>query len=490
MIPESNLQRIKVLIAREMGWEFGQSRNSDLQRAVIALAVENGVPKTSAALRRWLDSLQWGPREFEILARHLTVGETYFFREKPHLDFFRKTIVPELVASRQNGNRTIRVWSAGCCTGEEPYSLAILLWESVPDISQWKVTILATDVNQTFLDKAAKGLFSAWSFRETPETVRQRYFVRKGNLWQVLPEIREMVTYMSLNLASDAYPSENNNTSGFDVIFCRNVLMYFTQQQIRMVIARFYQSLNNPGYLIPGIVESNNENFPEFFPLNAGNCTIYARRDNQQIQAKIKPVQSVTDSSGMMNLSIRKTKKTGSETQTVSRSREKPFPPLVPAENTIPEHLFLSGRYEECISKCRELLITEPDNLHLLDLMTRSLANSGELTEAMHFALKLVENRKAGPDHYYFAATIFSELGDDQKAVELLKKALYLDPHHLLSHYLSGRILKKLNNLKSAVRHLNNALELLSEFEPDHMISAADGLTAGRLKQLVMVSLK
>ncbi len=490
MIPETCLQRIKVLIASEMGWEFGQSRNSDLQRALVALAVENGIPKSGPAIQQWLDSVQWGAREFEILARHLTVGETYFFREKPHLDFFRKTIVPDIIASRQMNNRTIRIWSAGCCTGEEPYSLAILLWELVPDISQWNVTILATDVNQTFLDKAAKGLFSAWSFRETPETVRQRYFVRKGNQWQILPEIKKMVTFMRLNLASDMYPSENNNTAGYDVIFCRNVLMYFTLQQIRMVTARFHQSLNIPGYLIPGIVESNNENFPAFFPLNVGNCTIYSRQDNQRMQENLKPMHSISASSGMLNLSAKRTKKLKSEIQAVSLSREKPITLHVLNENTKPENLFSTGHYDECIAKCRELLITEPDNILLLDLMTRSLANSGNLTEAIPFTLKLVENRQAGPDHYYFAATIFSELGDDQKAVELLKKALYLDPHHLLSHYFIGRILKKLNNQKSAVRHLNNALELLSAFEPDHMISAADGLTAGRLKQLVKVSLK
>lgn len=489
MISESHLQRIKVLIASEMGWEFGQSRNSDLQRALMALAVENGVSKNSVAIHRWLDSMQWSIREFEFLARQLTVGETYFFREKPHLDFFRKTIIPEIIASRQHSNPTIRIWSAGCCTGEEPYSLAMLLWESVPDISQWKVTILATDVNQTYLDKAGKGLFSAWSFRETPEAIRQRYFTQKGNQWQIVPEIRTMVTFMRLNLATGIYPSDTNNTAGYDVIFCRNVLMYFALSQIKMVTSRFYQALNPDGFLIPGIVESNNDNFPAFFPINVGNCTIYACQE-QVAQKKVQSIQDFPASSRRIDPAAKIPKKAKSEKLAETVIRDLPVSPIDRNYKPDPEILFGLGRYDECIRHCRELLVQEPDNMQILDLMTKSLANSGNLNEALAFATKLVENRQAGPDHFYFVATIFSEMGEEQKAIDLLKKALYLDPHHLLSHYLIGRILKKLNNRKSAARHLNNALELLSAFQSDQMISDADGLTAGRLKQMVMSSLK
>lgn len=490
MISESHLQKIKVLIASEMGWEFGQSRNSDLQRALVALAIESGVSKNSGAIHRWLESLKWSVREFEILARHLTVGETYFFREKPHLDFLRKTIIPEIIASRQHSNPTIRIWSAGCCTGEEPYSLAMLLWESVPDISRWKVTILATDVNQIYLDKASKGLFSAWSFRETPDAIRQRYFIQRGNQWQIVPEIRTMVTFMLLNLATGIYPSDTNNTAGFDVIFCRNVLMYFTLQQIRMVTSRFHQALNPNGFLIPGIVESNNDHFPSFLPINAGNCTIYTRQDHKGVEKKVKPIQEFSASHKKINHSVKITQKAKSEKIPEVVIKDLPFSPIDQNISPDPEILFGLGRYDECIRHCRELLVTEPDNIQILDLMTKSLANSGNLGEAIVFAAKLVENHQAGPDHFYFVATIFSEMEEDQKAIEHLKKALYLDPHHLLSHYLTGRILKKLNNRKSAARHLNNALELLSAFQPDHLISDADGLTAGRLRQMVMSCLK
>ena len=191
------------------------------------------------------------PQQVEVLADHFTVGETYFFRENQALDVFTERILPPLVQARQHSTRSLRIWSAACCTGEEPYSLAILLSSRIPNIQDWQVTIIGTDINSRFLQKANAGVYSEWSFRTTPLHLRERYFQRtKNGNFAILPEIRRMVRFSQLNLVEGTYPSFLNNTNDIDVIFCRNVFIYFSPAHIYTVVANFHRALVDGGWLI------------------------------------------------------------------------------------------------------------------------------------------------------------------------------------------------------------------------------------------------
>ena len=119
--------------------------------------------------------------QIEVLARHLTVGETYFFRDKTSFDFLEKRVLPELLAFRRNAGRYLRIWSAGCCSGEEPYSIAILLTRMIADPKDWNVSILGTDINRLFLEKGVCRCLRDWSFRDTPNWVREGFFTRTGD---------------------------------------------------------------------------------------------------------------------------------------------------------------------------------------------------------------------------------------------------------------------------------------------------------------------
>ena len=204
-------------------------------------------------------------RQIEILARHLTVGETYFFREQRGLDVLEGRIFPELMRMCKRGNRKLRIWSAGCCTGEEPYTIAMLLDRLFQNDGEWNVTILATDINPAFLDKAAEGLYSEWAFRATPDWVKERYFKQKKNgLFEILPHIRKRVTFSYLNLAEDVYPSVANNRSAMDIIFCQNVLMYFSPEGVRRIGHNFHRSLVSNGWLVVSPAEMSDHFFPQF----------------------------------------------------------------------------------------------------------------------------------------------------------------------------------------------------------------------------------
>ena len=213
-MPEENVRaephrllwsRLSETLGAQIGLHFPQERWGDLERGIAAAAPAFGM--TSArACAEWLLAAPLAQRQIEVLARCLTVGETYFFREKRSFEVLEEKLLPELLRARAGGERRLRVWSAGCCTGEEPYSIAMVIARTVADLRDWNISILATDVNPEFLRKAALGIYGEWSFRDTPAGIKERFFSRTGNgRFAISPQIKAMVTFGFLNLAQDRY---------------------------------------------------------------------------------------------------------------------------------------------------------------------------------------------------------------------------------------------------------------------------------------------
>ncbi len=191
--------------------------------------------------------------ELIVLIDNLTTNETYFFRETPQLNAFSREILPEL--SRGLAERkTLRIWSAGCSTGEEPYTIAILLLESGNWWRDWQVEILGSDINQRVLHTARKGVYKKGAHRATSPDMLAKYFVEeeKGN-YRIIDKVRELVSFSSVNLLDPYKTSLINN---MDVIFCRNVIIYFDKEAKKKVIASFYDKLREGGYLLLGHSES------------------------------------------------------------------------------------------------------------------------------------------------------------------------------------------------------------------------------------------
>ncbi len=191
--------------------------------------------------------------ELSVLIDNLTTNETYFFRESPQLRAFSEEILPELRRSLAE-RRTLRIWSAGCSTGEEPYTIAILLLESGDWWRDWQVEILGSDINQRVLHTARKGVYKKGSHRVTTPDMLNKYFVEeeKGN-YRIIDRVRELVSFSSLNLLD---PYKTGLISNMDVIFCRNVIIYFDKEAKKKVIASFYDKLREGGYLLLGHSES------------------------------------------------------------------------------------------------------------------------------------------------------------------------------------------------------------------------------------------
>jgi chemotaxis protein methyltransferase CheR len=204
------------------------------------------------------------------------VGETYFFRDKQSFDAIEQHVLPALLRARETGERRLRIWSAGCCTGEEPYSIAMLLDRLLPSAETWHITLLATDINPAFLRKAAEGEYGEWSFRSTPDWIRDRYFhPRRGGRFKLDDQIRKRVTFSYLNLADDAYPSLTSNTNAMDIIFCRNVLMYFDAKHARTVVENLRRALVDGGWLIVSPAETSSALFSSFTTVEFEGAILY-----------------------------------------------------------------------------------------------------------------------------------------------------------------------------------------------------------------------
>jgi chemotaxis protein methyltransferase CheR len=199
-ISDEQLSRFSDFIGATMGLHFPPQRWLDLQRGVAVAAREFGFEDVPTCMQ-WLMSAPLRKEQIEVLAGNLTVGETYFFREEKSFEILADGILPALIRSQEGGERRLRIWSAACCTGEEPYSLAILLHQMIPDLEDWNLTILATDLNPRFLSRAKAGLYGQWSFRNTPRWVKDRYFQKTADgRFEILPEIKRMVSFACLNL--------------------------------------------------------------------------------------------------------------------------------------------------------------------------------------------------------------------------------------------------------------------------------------------------
>lgn len=259
---DADYERFRDLILARTGMLFGPRQRDALARGLASAAERAGVPGL-APYYRALQAARTDAPLWDDLVGAITVGETYFFRNPAHLDALRARILPDLI-TRHQANRRLRIWSAGCSSGEEAYSLAILLHELLPDLADWRLSILATDINKDALRRASEGLFREWSFRQTDPAIRQRYFRARNGAFELDSQVRGLVTFAYLNLVEDSYPSLTTNTNALDLILCRNVAIYLPQSVIRQMAARFHNCLAPEGWLVVGAAETHQEVYSQF----------------------------------------------------------------------------------------------------------------------------------------------------------------------------------------------------------------------------------
>jgi len=495
-ISEDLLSQVNQKLTAEMGLYFPKERWGDLARGIAAAASEFDFQNIESFFR-WLVVSELTRNQIKTLASHLTVGETYFFRESKSLEILEEHILPELIRSRRGIDQRLRIWSAGCCTGEEPYTIAILLDRLLPDIKDWQVTITATDINPSFLKKASDGVYSEWSFRETPSRIKERYFKnRKRDQFEVFPNIKRMVTFSYLNLAEDAHPSPLSNTGAMDVILCRNVLMYFGANQVNRAIQNFYKSLVEGGWLAVSPSEISSTLFSQFVSVSFPGAYLYKKDSARRRKVEAHPYEA-GEASDSLQLPLN-----GFAPSAPAVPLSKASEITVPSETATEQPqstpylealaLYEQARYRDVVDQLLAWLSRhqagssgEGPSAKAIALLARAYANQGLLVEALEWCGKAIAADKLDPGCHYLSATILQEQGQVEEAIKALKRALYLDHEFVPAHFALANLWLHKKNFVESGKHFRNALSLLRNYPQEAILPGSEGITAGKLAEII-----
>lgn len=431
----------QILIAKRLGLDFAESRQADLARGLVG-ALRGSSLSSPEAYLAWLATLPDESPEWRRLAGHLTVGETYFFRDPGCFEALEQRVLPDLIAARRSvGNLRLRLWSAGCATGEEPYSLAILLDRLLPDLGDWALTILATDINSEAMETARRGLYRQWSLRETPPWIRDRYFHREGGeTLEVDPRIRRMVSFAPLNLAEDGYPAVVTNTTAMDLILCRHVLMYFTGETQRACVGRLQRALLPEGWLAVSPAEASTDLLSPLAPVNFPGAILYRKAQpsaiGHQVSATVLSPARWEIGTAVMDVS----------SPAISHSFSQP--------------------------------LTDPQPL--LD-RARTLADQGNLEDARRLCKTALAQDQLDPEAHLLLAAICQERGEIPEALEALRRVIYLAPDSASAYFLMGSLLLQQGKRNQGRRSMETVVSLLQSVPRDEAVTGSAGLTAGRL---------
>ena len=489
---DAALQRIEALV----GLRYQQHQWSDLLRLLKPAARELGFQDVAACVA-WLAQGDVHAEQVRILGKHLTIGESYFFREIVVFSLLREHIVPELLErKRKSGDRTIRVWSAGCSTGEEVYSLAILLDALLEHEDGWRFHVLGTDINPSALERARNAQYREWSFRDLPDGIIDRYFTKMDDgRYEVVEHIRACTEFDYCNLAE----APQRYAAGFDLLFCRNVLMYFTRAKIRDIVQGFRRSLREGGWLIPSLTETTLIHDAAFEGIRFGEATLFRR---QSRFANIIPF-SKSRTTAVKDDATLQQEQSAPSAATVSGSSSSERVKAAPSRqraSVIPQLEQAQQGPHSMLEKTAEIDTVRRDNEQIarapstddrsreaeLLRLARTLADQGDLEEACTAAKLAVDVAKMDPDTHFMYATILREKGETATALQEFHRALYLDNGYIPAHFAMGSLYQSPGELQRPKRHLRNALELLQR--PDDADRPGE-ISARRMGEIIRTML-
>lgn len=483
--------RFSKLLLERCGLYFPENRRSELEyRVRLAFAAS-----TCADLDEFYELLQNSNSasvEMDILINAITISETHFFRDAAQFNALYTQVLPRII-DRKRSQRTLRIWSAGCASGEEPYSIAMLLREMLPDIDDWSITILGTDINTASLDRARQASYGTWAFREERAVhMRAKYFKQNGNRYDLSPEIRRMVTFNKLNLVESVYPSYETNTMSMDLLICRNVTIYFSEMVTRWVVDRFYDSLVDGGWLVVGHSEPSIDIYRRFRTRNYPDTILYQRMPETGV---LRWPSAMTMQTTPVYIPPFPTEHTAPKPTparlplTVTEAA-----PIIPAQPAVTKEkvveqvqdLLEYGRSEEAITLLLDLAKEMPKDASINELLGQAYANLGSWREAKIWCVRAIELDKLALDAYYTLSLVFQHENDLDKAIEAMKKVVYIDRNYILGHYGLANLYRDSGLIPNAQKSLDNALRLLVNLPAEESIPGSRGLTAGRLREAII----
>jgi chemotaxis protein methyltransferase CheR len=505
-------QRFRRWIAQRLGLHF-----DDAKLEFLAEVLDRRADKQGVALRPYLDRLE-GPgmdAELQALALELTVPETYFFRHIDQIHAFADVALPEAQATR-GAIRKLNMLSAGCASGEEPYSLAMVVRERGADCG-WNVDIRGFDLNPAMLAKAALGRYSSWALRETPATSQRRWFRAVGKEFELDEGIRAAVTFQEVNLAqenADLWAPER-----YDVIFCRNVLMYFTPDSAHALVARLTRSLVPGGHLFLGHAETL-RGFSNDYHLRHTHDAFYyqlkyAQRDERGGECEDAPNGISQDKSAEQCVvgpvaSVLEPDWTKNWLETIQNASDRieALSERPTAEPVVRGHggaggaaitsvqlpvvleLLKNERFSDALELLGRLPAESAQDADVLLLRAALLTHSGQLSTAENVSRQLLERDELNTGAHYLLALCRESAGDRQGALDHYRSAIYLDSGFAMPRLHLGLMARRAGDWEGARRELGEALLLLKREDASRLLMFGGGFGREALIALCRVELK
>jgi chemotaxis protein methyltransferase CheR len=405
------------------------------------------------------------PGAFDDLLTELTIGETYFFRTHEHFDFLREYALPKLRRLRGPGH-TVRAWSAGCSSGEEPYSLAVLLRQ---EGFGERMEVLGTDISRAALARAQEARYSPWSLRSEPAQQMQPFLRLEGKRYVLDPDVRERVRFSYLNLALDTWPSADSGIHQLDIIFCRNVLIYFTRPTIEAVARRLYESLAEGGFLVTGPSDPTLMGMAPFEPVLLPWGVVWRRPLAASVRAVPPPATFVPPPAPAIP----------------SPPPLPPAPPAaVPAPVVAPPGDALEPARQALArgdwSKAAQRADTAAPSPEAAMMAVRALANV-DPRRAVIACAEAAARYPLSTELRYLEAVLLLGQGRLGEAEHAVRQVLYLDGSLAAAHFTLGLVLLRLGDTAGALRAFRNTERLCAALPPDTAVPLAEGERAGAL---------
>ncbi len=482
--------RFSRLVSELYGLHFPEKRRNDLEQGVRRAFAAATCQDLGEYYQLLLDPHD-GAVHLQRLVNALTIGESHFFRNTGHFDALSTYVLPEIIARRQS-LRTLRIWSAGCANGEEPYSLAILLRELLPDVDSWAITIIGTDVNTEALERARTGLYSEWAFREErAKRLRSRYFQPDGKRYRISEQVRRMVTFEQLNLAEDDYPSFKTNTTFMDLILCRNVTIYFAPSTTRRVVSQFYDALVDGGWLIVGHSEHSLTTYRQFQARSYPNAILYQRTGSPTILPEdwdwLTPTPAAAGAPSLRVPPVTPSVEAAPpDFQLTALS-----PPITPesASDVDPlahaEELLEYGHSAQARDLLLDYVAAHPQAAAACALLGKACANLGRWDEAIRWCEKATDRDKLLLEAYYTLALVLQHQGKVEEAIRAMKKVVYLNHNSIRGHYGLADLYHHAGKLRQALKSLDNTRRLLNGQPGSKVVPGTGGITVNRLREAI-----
>ncbi|MGZ6825910.1 MAG: CheR family methyltransferase [Mycobacteriales bacterium] len=446
---------LRAMLARAAGLVF-----DDARRQSMAYSVAERVRATGAADVEAYLALVEDPVERQHLLDEVTIQETHFFRNPPQVRALRQHVLPELLRHAEGHGRRLRIWSAGCSTGEEPYSIAMMLRELLPQPAGWDVKVLATDVSARALEAARTATYGARAVQlASPEELARHFTALPDGSYQVRQEVRDLVELRHHNLVTEAVPLPSKER--LDLVLCRNVTIYFGRDTTRALMARLHHALRDGGYLFLGHSETLWQVSDDFrlVSLGSGSSAAFVYR---RLDARAGERRAVLPD-----------RRTLAEPHPAPERRVRARRAEVPAQAVPVPHPAKEPAKEP----------EQPTADELLE-RTRAALRTGRYDDAARLAALASQAAPLRPEPFYLRGLALVDAGQDELALVDLRKAVYLDPGLGFAHFLLAGVLDRLGHRPAAAREYAAAAQTLGLQPGDATADELGGRSVRELAQL------